>query len=57
MLNKIASGLRQRIPVLAEMETHQTGRAVREMKAQLARLPEWWDYLLLSTVLIICCQV
>ncbi|KAI0796862.1 aldehyde dehydrogenase [Abortiporus biennis] len=28
----------------AMLETLQTGRAIREMKAQLSRLPEWLDY-------------
>lgn len=43
VLNKIAENLRLNIPRLAEMEVLQTGRAVREMKAQLARLPEWYN--------------
>lgn len=44
VLNKIAENLRANIPRLADMEVAQTGRAVREMKAQLARLPEWFEY-------------
>eukprot|EP01038_Epipyxis_sp_PR26KG_P012265 gene12265-16445_t len=44
ILNDIAANLRENIPRLAEMEVAQTGRAVREMKAQLARLPEWFEY-------------
>lgn len=44
VLQKIADELRNEIPRLAEMEVAQTGRAVREMKAQLARLPEWFEY-------------
>ena len=44
IMNNIASLLRENIPRLAEMEVAQTGRAVREMKAQLARLPEWFEY-------------
>ena len=44
VLNTIAENLRKEIPRLAEMEVSQTGRAVREMKAQLARLPEWFEY-------------
>ena len=44
VLQKIADDLRNEIPRLAEMEVAQTGRAVREMKAQLARLPEWFEY-------------
>ena len=44
VLQKIADDLRNEIPRLAELEVAQTGRAVREMKAQLARLPEWFEY-------------
>jgi acyl-CoA reductase-like NAD-dependent aldehyde dehydrogenase len=35
VLNKIAENLRNDIPRLADMEVAQTGRAVREMKAQV----------------------
>lgn len=44
VLTKIAINLRQSIPSLLNLEVSQTGRAVREMKAQLGRLPEWFDY-------------
>lgn len=44
VLNKVAANLRLQIPRLAAMEVHQTGRAIREMNAQLARLPEWFEY-------------
>lgn len=44
VLYKMADNLRSNIPRLAELEVAQTGRAVREMKAQLARLPEWFEY-------------
>lgn len=44
VLNTIAVNLRNDIPRLADMEVAQTGRAVREMKAQLGRLPEWFEY-------------
>jgi len=44
ILNKIAENLRSEIPRLAELEVYQTGRSIREMKAQLARLPEWFEY-------------
>jgi len=44
VMNKIAIDLRANINDLAEMEVAQTGRAVREMKAQLGRLPEWFEY-------------
>jgi acyl-CoA reductase-like NAD-dependent aldehyde dehydrogenase len=41
VLTRLARALEERIPALAELETLQTGRAIREMSAQLARLPEW----------------
>ena len=41
VLSKLARNLEKRIPELAEIESMQTGRAIREMKAQLSRLPEW----------------
>ena len=41
VLSKIARQLEQNIENLANLESMQTGRAVREMKAQLGRLPEW----------------
>jgi len=44
ILNRIAVELRKNIPRLAAMEVSQTGRAIREMNAQLARLPEWFEY-------------
>jgi acyl-CoA reductase-like NAD-dependent aldehyde dehydrogenase len=44
VMNKIAEALRGDLDRLAEMEVAQTGRSVREMKAQLARLPEWFEY-------------
>ena len=36
--------LEQQLPALATMEALQTGRALREMRAQLTRLPEWLEY-------------
>lgn len=36
--------LRSRIPDFITLETQQTGRPVREMRAQLARVPEWLEY-------------
>ena len=39
VLNACAAGLRNKLDTFAEMESQQTGRAVREMKAQLSRLP------------------
>lgn len=44
VLAKAASLLRSRIPEFVELETRQTGRPIREMKAQLARIPEWLEY-------------
>lgn len=44
VLTNIANNLRDDIPRLLDLEVDQTGRAVREMKAQLGRLPEWFDY-------------
>lgn len=41
VLSRIARALEERIPELAQIETLQTGRTIREMKAQLTRLPEW----------------
>lgn len=39
VLHDIASALRTRIPEFAEKESLQTGRPIREMRAQLTRLP------------------
>ncbi|KKK18199.1 aldehyde dehydrogenase family protein [Aspergillus ochraceoroseus] len=44
ILSKAASLLRARIPEFVELETRQTGRPIREMRAQLARIPEWLEY-------------
>ncbi|KAI1617901.1 putative aldehyde dehydrogenase family protein [Exophiala viscosa] len=41
VLSKAATLLRARIPEFIELETRQTGRPIREMRAQLARVPEW----------------
>ncbi|KAI8804072.1 Aldehyde/histidinol dehydrogenase [Cladochytrium replicatum] len=43
-LYKLAGILRQRSPDLAALESQQTGRSVREMRAQLGRLYEWFEY-------------
>ncbi|KAG8883062.1 hypothetical protein FRB97_007327 [Tulasnella sp. 331] len=43
-LFKLARLLHERIPDLAVIESIQTGRPIREMKAQLGRLPEWLEY-------------
>lgn len=44
VLSKFAHLLGEKIPELAKIETLQTGRTIREMRAQLGRLPEWLDY-------------
>ncbi len=41
VLTRLARALEERVPAFAELETLQTGRAIREMRAQLGRLPEW----------------
>ena len=41
VLSKLARILESKIQEIAEIETRQTGRALREMKAQLGRLPDW----------------
>ena len=40
-LNILARDLEDAIPDLARMESEQTGRVIREMSAQLSRIPEW----------------
>ncbi len=40
-LTKLARSLEEQMPRFAQMESMQTGRAIREMNAQLGRLPEW----------------
>lgn len=44
VLLKAATLLTAEIGWLAEAESKQTGRCVREMKAQLGRLPEWLEH-------------
>ncbi|KAF8076618.1 aldehyde dehydrogenase family-domain-containing protein [Lyophyllum atratum] len=44
VLSKLARLLEEHVPELAKIETLQTGRTIREMNAQLGRLPEWLDY-------------
>lgn len=44
VLSKAANLLRSRLPEFIELETQQTGRPIREMKAQLFRIPEWLEY-------------
>lgn len=44
VLERIADRLASAVPWLAELETLSTGRPIREMRAQLAILPEWYRY-------------
>ncbi|KAG6810950.1 hypothetical protein H0H92_009653 [Tricholoma furcatifolium] len=44
VLSKLARVLEERTPDLIKIESLQSGRAIREMTAQLGRLPEWLDY-------------
>jgi len=41
VLSRLARVLEEKLPELAKLETMQTGRTIREMNAQLGRLPEW----------------
>lgn len=44
VLNRAAVLLAERVNDFAELETEQIGRPIREMRAQLARLPEWLEF-------------
>lgn len=44
VLSKAATLLRSRLPEFIALETQQTGRPIREMRAQLSRIPEWLEY-------------
>ena len=44
ILNAFADAIEAALPRLAEVETRYTGRPIREMRAQLSRLPEWYRY-------------
>ena len=44
VLSRVAQILRDRLDEFVRVEVDQTGRAYREMSAQLARLPEWYEY-------------
>jgi acyl-CoA reductase-like NAD-dependent aldehyde dehydrogenase len=44
ILRRFAETVRKNIPQLALLETTVTGRALREMNAQMARIPEWIEY-------------
>ncbi len=44
ILNRAAQYLAEAADELAEIETLSTGRPIREMRAQLKRVPEWLEY-------------
>lgn len=44
LLARAAAVLTRRLPEFVRIEVDQTGRPHREMAAQLARLPEWYEY-------------
>ncbi len=44
VLMRIAARLSRETDRLAHWETLATGRPIREMKAQVARIPEWFEY-------------
>jgi acyl-CoA reductase-like NAD-dependent aldehyde dehydrogenase len=43
-MRTLAAKIRQNMSTLVEVESRITGRPIREMRAQLRRLPEWYDY-------------
>ncbi|KAI9574754.1 aldehyde dehydrogenase domain-containing protein [Boletus coccyginus] len=44
VLSRLARLLEEHTPTIANVEALQTGRAIREMTAQIGRLPEWLHY-------------
>lgn len=44
LLRRLAEIVRARIGDLADLESAITGRPVREMRAQMTRIPEWLEY-------------
>lgn len=44
ILHRAGEVLSRRLPDLLPLEVDQIGRPIREMRAQLARLPEWYSY-------------
>ncbi|EOA86828.1 uncharacterized protein SETTUDRAFT_115365 [Exserohilum turcica Et28A] len=44
MLDRIAALLTAKLPQLIQLEVHQTGRAIREMNAQVPTLTKWFKY-------------
>ena len=43
-MRALADLLRARMAELAELESRVTGRPIREMRAQMGRIPEWLEY-------------
>lgn len=43
-LRKLAQIIRERMSDLAALEAAVTGRPIREMRAQMSRIPEWFEY-------------
>ncbi len=44
LMRRIADGLAEAGPRLAEIETRDNGKLIREMRAQLSQLPSFWEY-------------
>lgn len=44
LLRRLAEIVRARMPDLARLESAVTGRPIREMQAQMSRIPEWLEY-------------
>lgn len=44
LLRALAGVLREKMADLAALESAVTGRPIREMRAQMSRIPEWFDY-------------
>lgn len=43
-LRQFAGRIRSHLPQLVELESQATGRPIREMRSQLARIAEWYEY-------------
>ena len=41
VLHNLARSLEMLLPQIAQLESLQTGRTIKEMNAQLGRVPEW----------------
>lgn len=44
LLRALAALIAERMDALASLESAVTGRPIREMRAQMSRIPEWLDY-------------